>query len=169
MKGISRIDSRNTHGWFVRIFREGQVHSKMFSDRPHGGSELALQEARKYRDEYERQNPRKHGSLRIKNKPQRNNTTGVAGVSETTQKWRNGKVVPCFSVVWCPEPNVIRNKRFYHHHYDSREAALEAAAEFRKARELEILEKSEEAATTENEPLDPSKMMLAFLKSRPLK
>lgn len=36
-KGISRIDSGSTHGWFVRGYRNGKTYSKLFSDRKCGG------------------------------------------------------------------------------------------------------------------------------------
>lgn len=50
-KGISRIDSTSTHGWFVRGYRNGKTYSKLFSDRKCGGKAKALNEARTYRDE----------------------------------------------------------------------------------------------------------------------
>ena len=51
MKGISRIDSGSTHGWFVRSYRAGRTYSKLFSDRKHGGKSKALQLAKSHRDE----------------------------------------------------------------------------------------------------------------------
>lgn len=50
-KGISRIDSGSTHGWFVRGYRNGKTYSKLFSDLKCGGKRRALQMARNYRDE----------------------------------------------------------------------------------------------------------------------
>ena len=50
-KGISRIDSGSTHGWFVRGYRNGVTHSKLFSDRKCGGKGKAQKAARQYRDE----------------------------------------------------------------------------------------------------------------------
>ncbi len=140
MKGISRIDSRNTHGWFVRVFRNGQTHSKMFSDGVHGGREKALKIAKKYKDEYEEKNPRSYASTRLRLKAPRNNTSGVVGVSDTHVRSRSGELFPCFSVSWCPQKNTNRCKKFYYHKYDSREEAFEAAVKFRQEREREILE-----------------------------
>ena len=51
MKGISRIDSGSTHGWFVRSYRAGRTYSKLFSDRKYGGKNKALQLAKSHRDE----------------------------------------------------------------------------------------------------------------------
>ncbi|HQU71699.1 MAG TPA: isoamylase early set domain-containing protein [Calditrichia bacterium] len=51
MRGISRIDSANTHGWFVRVYRNKKTHSKLFSDKKYGDNKGALQEAIAYRDQ----------------------------------------------------------------------------------------------------------------------
>lgn len=50
-KGISRIDSGSTHGWFVRGYRNGKTYSKLFSDRKCGGKGKAQKLAREYRDQ----------------------------------------------------------------------------------------------------------------------
>jgi len=50
MKGISRIDSGSTHGWFVRGYRNGVVYSRLFSDRKIGGKNKARDAAKAYRD-----------------------------------------------------------------------------------------------------------------------
>ena len=139
MKGISRIDSNHTHGWFVRVFRSGQTHSKMFSDGVYGGQEKALKAAIKYKDEYERKHPPSYTSTRMRLRPMKNNTSGVVGVSETFSKSRNGNILPCFNVSWRPRRNVSRSKSFFFSKYGSREAAFEAAIKFRKEREADII------------------------------
>lgn len=58
MKGISRIDFQHTHGWFVRVYREGVTHSKLFSDKKYGGKTQALKRAQAYRHLLEIQMPR---------------------------------------------------------------------------------------------------------------
>lgn len=50
MKGISRIDSGSTHGWFVRGYKGGLTYSKLFSDKKNGGKGKALKLAKEYRD-----------------------------------------------------------------------------------------------------------------------
>lgn len=50
-KGISRIDSGSTHGWFVRGYRNGRTYSKLFSDLKCGGKKKAMDLARDYRDQ----------------------------------------------------------------------------------------------------------------------
>jgi len=155
IRGISRIDSKHTHGWFVRIYRDGKAMGKFFSDGVHGGTQEALQAAREYHKNWERENPADPFRGRVRQRPQRNNKTGVVGISETFERWRNGKKVPCFAVSWCPYPNVPKNKRFYLHRFDSREAALKAAIEFRKEREKEILRPVLQEWQWEEEPRQP--------------
>lgn len=50
-KGISRIDSGSTHGWFVRGYKNGKTYSKLFSDLKCGGKKKALDLSREYRDQ----------------------------------------------------------------------------------------------------------------------
>ena len=140
MEGISRIDSRNTHGWFVRIYYNAlQEHRKFFSDGKHGEKKEALDVAKRYREEYKRKNPPpKKYPFRVERI--RSNTSGVNGISETFQRSSGGgKKIPCFNVSWAPRSGEHRCKRFYHNHYVSREEALKAAVEFRKEKEAEIL------------------------------
>lgn len=49
--GISRIDSEATHGWFVRVYRDGKTHDKFFSDLKNGGKGKARRLAPECRDE----------------------------------------------------------------------------------------------------------------------
>lgn len=49
-KGISRIDFKRTHGWFVRVYKEKKVYNKLFSDLKCGGKEKALKKALNYRN-----------------------------------------------------------------------------------------------------------------------
>jgi len=50
-KYITRLDHKNTHGWWVRVYlRSKPVYSKLFSDGVHGGKQKALKEAKSYRD-----------------------------------------------------------------------------------------------------------------------
>ena len=50
-KGISRIDSGSTHGWFVLGYKNGRTFSKLFSDLKSGGKRKALLLASQYRDQ----------------------------------------------------------------------------------------------------------------------
>jgi hypothetical protein len=90
------------------------------------------------------------------------------GVSDTHDRSKTGKMLPCFSVSWRPSKNITRCKKFYYHHYESREAAFEAAVAFRKEREREILAEINGSVKTEKE-MSPTEKMLAFLKSKPMR
>ena len=136
-KGISRMDAGSTHGWFLRVYHHGEVYRKFFSDSVFGSKEAALQAAIDHRDAYVHEHQIEY--LPFFTAPMKSNTTGVHGVSETFQHTRSGEKIPCFSVFWAPRRNERRTKRFYVHHYDNREEALQAAAEFRKEKEREIL------------------------------
>ena len=72
--------SREANGWFVRIVRNGEQHSKYFrfSD---GGVRLSLSRAKKWRD----QKLKELGERQWKKGPRKkaiNNTSGVVGVSK---------------------------------------------------------------------------------------
>ncbi len=143
LKGISRIDSKHTHGWFVRIYmRNREVHSKLFSDRKYGGKEEALKLAIDYRDSYtvpEEKRPI-NKDIRYRTKQPKNNKTGVVGVCKTFERANGGKgkKIPCFGVSWVPVPGRPRNKKFCISRYNSEEEAFQAAVRFRKEKEAEI-------------------------------
>jgi hypothetical protein len=79
LKSISRIDSRNTHGWYVRVKFQGTEHRKLFSDNKYGNKLSSLVAAKKYRDELEASlgKPRTNRLVISSNK---RNRTGVVGV-----------------------------------------------------------------------------------------
>lgn len=140
MKGISRIDSYKAVGWYVRIYYEDHTLSKFFSDGKYGGKAEALQKAVEYRDEQMRLNPPPE-KLPFRVKPIKRNTSGVSGISETyTRQRRTREKTPCFNVFWAPQPNERKMTRVYHHHYETREEAFEAAVKIRREKEREILE-----------------------------
>jgi hypothetical protein len=141
IKNISRIDSKDTHGWFLRLYRDGQTFSKFFSDNRYGGKEEALEAARQYKIEYEKKY-RLSEPRSCRQKPQRNNKTGVLGVSETYTRGRTGKIIPCFTVSWRPQPNISKTKKFSILTY-GRQVAFEMAVAFRKKMEAEILQQCE--------------------------
>ncbi len=105
-KGISRIDSGSTHGWFVRGYRNGRTWSRLFSDRKCGGREEALAAARAFRDRLHAElqaQPKAPRARRIVQRDARN-TTGVLGVCRTVKKGPGGARYECYSVSWRPEP-----------------------------------------------------------------
>ncbi len=133
MKGLSRIDSGSTHGWFVRGYKNGKTHSRLFSDKKHGGKEQAFEAATAYRDElFEKLQsiPQKPRARRLVYRDSRN-TTGVLGVCRTAKKNPNGTVTECYSVSWRPEPGVQKCTSFSIRKYGE-ERAFDLAVAHRK-------------------------------------
>lgn len=138
-KGISRIDSGSTHGWFVRGYRNGTTYSKLFSDRKHGGKGKARAEAEAYREELNARIeaiPKKPRARRIVVSDSRN-TTGELGVSRTTKLGANGTKYECFSVGWRPEPGVQKCTSFSISKYGEQKA-FELAVALRRKKMREI-------------------------------
>ncbi|MEX0324530.1 MAG: AP2 domain-containing protein [Puniceicoccaceae bacterium] len=133
-KGISRIDSASTHGWFVRGYRNGKTYSRLFSDLKCGGREDSLQQAREFREKLAAQLqsiPQKPRSRRIVKQDSRNRT-GVIGVCRTTKKSPNGNLNECYSVSWRPEPGVQKCTSFSIRKYGEKKAFQLAVAHRKK-------------------------------------
>lgn len=123
-KGISRIDSGSTHGWFVRGYRNGKTYSKLFSDRKCGGKGKAQKLAKGYRDELNEeleQIPKQARQRRIVISDSRNKT-GELGVSRTTKIGPNGTKHECYSVSWRPEPGTQKCTSFSIKKYGEKKA-----------------------------------------------
>ena len=127
-KGISRIDTASTKGWYVRAYRNGKIHAKFFSDGKHASSRSALNAARVYRDglfreleDVERQPRRRSPQVKAgKSK------LGVVGVSLTKKKTPQGKMIRCYSVSWRPTPKVQKCTSFSVEKYGEDQAFLMA-------------------------------------------
>ncbi|ARA93434.1 MAG: hypothetical protein D6685_03720 [Bacteroidetes bacterium] len=85
-RNIARIDidSRNTHGWQVRITRHRVRHTKFFSDSRYGGSEGALEAAIAYRDEQIKLLPDPLPGAKLA--AQARSTSGVPGIRLTLDR-----------------------------------------------------------------------------------
>lgn len=113
-KGIIRIDSDTTHGWQVRVYRHGKTYSRLFSDRKLGGREAAFEAAVAYREELETevsQLPDAAPRRRLI-RSNKNNSTGVVGISRTYKRDRRGVRHDVYAVSWNPEPGVARGTSF---------------------------------------------------------
>jgi len=133
-KGISRIDSGSTHGWFVRGYKNGRTYSKLFSDMKCGGKRKAQQMAKEYRDQLHEELaaiPAKPRSRRIVYRDSRN-TTGVLGVCKTRKISSNGTVNECYSVSWRPKPGIQKCTSFSIKKYGERKAFNLAVAHRKK-------------------------------------
>ena len=129
-KGISRIDSGSTHGWFVRGYRNGRTYSRLFSDVKCGGRRKALEAARAFRDELHSKLdaiPSGPRARRIVTRDARN-STGVLGVCRTSKKAPNGTVNEVYSVSWRPSPGVQKCTSFSIRKYGEKKAFQMAVA-----------------------------------------
>ena len=113
-KGVIRIDSDSTHGYQVRVYRHGKTYSRLFSDRKSGGKEEAYKQAAEYRkklvtdvDAMPESAPRRR--LIRHNK---NNSSGVVGISRTFKRDRRGIKHEVYAVSWNPEPGTARGTSF---------------------------------------------------------
>lgn len=88
MHNITRLDYKNTHGWWVRIKRRPEFYSKLFSDGIWGGKEEALEEARNWRDDMLRQSPK--CTIRSSELTSKGIKTGIAGLSLSFEKGQQG-------------------------------------------------------------------------------
>ena len=85
-KGISRIDTENTHGWNARVYFKGKSYSRLFSDNLWNGREIALDEAIYWRNQKEKElgKPRTNRVVVMRNP---RNKTGTIGVCRKLKKY----------------------------------------------------------------------------------
>jgi hypothetical protein len=109
---IARIDlpDAGTHGWQVRMQRQGVKYGKFFADRLHQGAKPALIAAQNWRDalldELSNQT-----QARIC-ETSRRNRSGVVGVSKITVVSSNGTVYQFWQATWSPTPGQRRCVKF---------------------------------------------------------
>jgi hypothetical protein len=139
MKGISRIDSGSTHGWFVRAYKNGKTYSKLFSDGKWNSTDEALAAARKHREglyAHLAKIPTKPRGRRIVFRDSRN-TTGVLGVSRSLKRTPAGVLSESFAVTWRPEPGMQKCTSFSINKFGEEKAfRLAVAFRLRKLREI---------------------------------
>ncbi len=140
-KGVSRIDneSKNTHGWYVRVCFDRKMHSKFFGDGTHGGKEKAFKKAVKYRDALEKElgKPRTDRIVVVSNFKSRLGINGVQRVYKEAQMKNNPLKGLFFEVSWSPEPNQLRKKLFSAEGLGE-EAAFYQAVRFRQKCERQM-------------------------------
>ena len=113
--GICRIDqpAKHNHGYFVRLQRNGKIHSAFFADKRHGGRENALAAAQQHYGklleklgltiEMSRQ---RWAEIR-----RRKGSSNIVGVQKIVVR-RKGKVRKYWKATWSPEPYVVARKQF---------------------------------------------------------
>lgn len=142
-KGISRIDSGHTHGWYVRVYANRTVFtSKLFSDKLYGGKQIALDNAIKYRDHNQMvanvKYPPQLTRMKYREVPPSDNKSGIVGV-HFTNKLERGKRIPTWVATWV-EDRKNKSKAFYQRKFRTLEEAFDQAVEFRKQKIQEIKE-----------------------------
>lgn len=113
--GICRIDqpAKHNHGFFVRLQRRGKIHSAFFSDKNHGGRELALAAAQ----EHHRKLAAKLGTpVRMSRRqwaelPRRKSRSRIIGVRHVVVR-RGRRVRKYWMAIWSPEPYVVARRWF---------------------------------------------------------
>ena len=104
LKGISRIGSASTVGWYIRVYRNKQTYARFISDSKFGGKNDALKEAIRERDRLRNEIqsiPKKPSKRRIVQHDKRNKT-GVLGVTRTSKTAKNRRSYDCYTVTWRP-------------------------------------------------------------------
>ena len=141
IKGISRIDSGHTHGWYVRVYANKTVFtSKLFSDRIYGGKQKALDNAVKFRDHNQMvanlKYPPHKTKIKFRETPPADNKSGVVGV-HFTNKLERGKRVPTWVATWV-ENGKNKSRAFYQRKFRTIDEAFEQAVAFRKQKIREL-------------------------------
>ncbi len=135
-RGISRIDSRDTHGWFVRVYNESVTYSKLFSDKKWRGEDNAFEAAVAFRNELYAEVGKAFPTRRVVRTDKRNKT-GVIGICRTRKRNASGSYNEFFSVSWSPEYGSHKCRMFSVSKYGEREA-FRRACELRREVEIEI-------------------------------
>ena len=93
---ITRMDHGNTHGWWVRVYKDSKpVESKLFSDGVYGGKEKAKKMAQAHRDKIVKKYKIVPVSMRKtrEHSVDRRSTSGMVGVTlSVTDKGGNLRV-----------------------------------------------------------------------------
>lgn len=141
-RGISRIDSGSTHGWFVRGYKNKKTYAKLFSDKKYGGKRKGLIAAKAFKTELVLE----LAKLRTPKKPRRivttdcRNKTGVLGVCRMEKQGVSGEIYASYSVTWRPKPGVQKCTSFSVRKYGEKKA-LELAIKLRQTKMQGILNK----------------------------
>ena len=109
--GICRIDqpSHRTHGFFLRVARNGKIHSAFFTDRKHGGKAEALVAAQQHRQQLLaklglplQKSRRDWAEIR-----RRKGSSNVVGVQKVISR-RGKRHLAYWKATWSPEPFLLK-------------------------------------------------------------
>jgi adenine deaminase len=127
IRGISRVDTNSTHGWLVRHYINGKSEGKLFSDKKNKSKQNALIKAMMYQIEHEEENR----ELPRNRKIQKNNHSGINGVSILNRRDHKGKKYLVFVSTWVNSEGKLQTKSFSSKKYGEEEAK-KMAIKFRR-------------------------------------
>lgn len=134
VKNIARIDNETsrTRAWLVRVQRNSNTISKMFTDGVYGGKHQALQAAIIFREQVLTVVPNYEYQMRRRNVVRRNNKSGIAGVGRYEVKSVTGRIRSFWLARWDDERGICRLRKFSVKRYGERKAKQLAIAERRR-------------------------------------
>lgn len=91
-------DRHATHGWQVRVRRQGMQHTKFFSESRYGGRDGALEEALEYRDQLLEELPEPDDPTR--RSAEARSKTGVVGLNFCMKDDGSGTRKPYIQLSW---------------------------------------------------------------------
>lgn len=113
--GICRIDqpAKHNHGFFVRLQRNGKIHSAFFTDRKHGGEAQALAAAQQHQQKLlDRFGlPKQLSRRRWAEVRRRKGLSGIHGVQKVVDRRFTPPRI-YWKATWSPEPYVVARKQF---------------------------------------------------------
>jgi len=126
--GISRVDipGKKTHGWQVRLQRQGWRYQKFFADGLHKGKDKAFDAAVVMRDELVESLEGESRRDRAERKTARN-SSGIVGVCRTYAV-KGGSRYPCWQASWSPAPGKRKCVKFFVSVHGEKEAKKLAVA-----------------------------------------
>jgi hypothetical protein len=138
-KGISRIETERSQGWFVRAYKDNKIYSKFFSDRKYKTQVAGFKEALAHRNKIWKElgidGKRVHHSKPFLHN--KSNKTGMVGVCRTFKRTVGAAKRECYSATWNAkrgEPHVMS---FYIDEHGEKKA-FKLACEYR----LKMLEET---------------------------
>lgn len=134
-KNVFRIETGNTRGWQVRIERNKEAHSRLFSDSLHGGTDGALEAALAWRDakleelpDYETPTAHLHTPEVRRKAAEAVNRTGVIGIGFSMYAQKNGEPAPYVTCHWRDPESGRRKSSSYSVNKHGLRGALRVAA-----------------------------------------
>lgn len=101
MRYITRMDYARTTGWWVRFYAGATLlESRLFSDRKHGGTKVALAAAKVWRDENEGKWVTRRPGRPMYTERNRRNVTSVVGVALRINPRRKGLARFSWAALW---------------------------------------------------------------------